>query len=74
MKQEIMKYAAGLQANKMILNWLEKNVTGKEDQGEIEHIIDFLIAKDFANLNWASIPLLKEKSKKWIKILLFFLF
>jgi hypothetical protein len=67
MKKEIIDYAKGLNANDITIDWLEKNITNEHDIGKTEHIIDFLIYKDFDNLNWANYDLLLEKSKKWIK-------
>ena len=66
MKQEILNYARGLNASNIIIKWI-KNLDDIKNQSEIEHIIDFLIHKDFDNLSWASYNLLLEKSKKWIK-------
>ena len=67
MKQEIINYANGLNASSIVIDFINKNITDNHNISETEHIIDFLIYKNFSNLSWASYELLEKKSKKWIK-------
>ena len=66
MKDEIIKYAKGLNAKNNVIQFLDNLNLENKQQGEVEHIIDYLIFKDFSSLQWASYDLLKAKSQKWI--------
>jgi hypothetical protein len=68
MKEELIKYARGLGARENVIDLIE-SIYDNQDQGEFEHIIDYLIHKDFDNLSWASYNLLSKKSKKWVRML-----
>ena len=65
MKEETIKYAEGLKANKVILNWLSKQEI--TDIGETEHIIDYLIFKNYKRLNRATYDQMKKQADKWNK-------
>ncbi len=65
MKEETIQYARGLGANEVILNWLEKqDIT---NIGETEHIIDYLIFKNYKRLNRATYEQMKQQAEKWNK-------
>ena len=68
MLQELINYAKGLKAKDNVVQLVEK-LYNNQDIGEFEHIIDYLIYKDFSDLSWASYELLVEKSKKWVRVL-----
>ena len=68
MKNELIKYAKCLNAKSNVIALIKK-LYNKQDVGEFEHIIDYLIHKDFDDLSWASYDLLVEKSEKWIRML-----
>ena len=69
----IINYAIGLNAKENVIQLMQKEFnyqsTKEEDIAEWEHIIDYLIHKDFDNLDWASFQLLKEKARKWTEML-----
>ncbi len=65
---DLIKYAKGLGAKDNVIQLIKK-LYNKQDIGEFEHIIDYLIHKDFDDLSWAGYDLLVEKSKKWTRLL-----
>ena len=63
--RELINYAKGLNAKDNIITLIAA-LYNNQDIGEFEHIIDYLIHKNFDDLSWASYGLLKKKSQKWI--------
>jgi len=45
MKKELIEYARGLGARENVIDLIE-SIYDNQDQGEFEHIIDYLIHKD----------------------------
>lgn len=68
-------YVIGLGGSSEVVYWVEHNLLNylnkhKEDQVEIEHILDFLISdKSPARLKKMSYKEAKESSEKWVKSL-----
>jgi hypothetical protein len=68
LKNEIIKYAIGLNATSQIIKWIKKFYIN-QDQSEVEHIIDFMIYKNFINPEIINYELMNKKTKKWIIML-----
>jgi len=65
MNEELLKYAKGMNANKKVLTWLDKNVKSEYPQGQVEHIIDYLIqAKDFKDTTYNRVS---KRALKWVE-------
>jgi len=68
MKDEIIKYAKGLGAKDTVLKWLEQRVDEEKNQGEVEHIVDYLVSnKAPKKLDRATYKQMKENTDKWVK-------
>jgi hypothetical protein len=65
LKNEILKYANGFNAKNNVLEWLENNVTEDSPQGEVEHIIDYMVNndKDYSNKSYNRMV---KDSNKWM--------
>jgi len=65
MEKEILKYANGMNANNKVLDWLENNVTKDKPQGEVEHIIDYIIQtkQDFFKATYNRVS---KRAKEWL--------
>jgi len=71
MKNELIKYAVGLNASQCVISWIEKRVEDDKDQSEAEHIIDFLISdKAPKRLDRATYKQMKKKTDEWNKSLI----
>ena len=69
--KELLDYARAFNASDIILNCIRSKFKAEDvkNLSEAEHIIDFLIAKRFESLEWASYDLLRKKAEKWIRLL-----
>ena len=64
--KNLINYATGLNAKENVIQLIQKEFN-YQSTAEWEHVIDYLIHKDFNDLSWANYQLLKEKADKWIK-------
>ena len=68
-KQELINYTKGLNGNDNIVELIKNQYKHTHSLSEWEHIIDYLIHKNFTDLSWAGFDLLKEKARKWVEML-----
>jgi hypothetical protein len=64
--KELINYARGLNAKDNVIQLIEK-LYDNQNVSDFEHIIDYLVFKNFDDLSWTSYDLLLNKSNKWIK-------
>ena len=64
--KEILKYAERFNVNKKVINWLNKNVTEDKPQGEVEHIIDYMVNND-KNYSEKTYSRIVKDAKKWME-------
>lgn len=70
MKQDLINYARSLNAKQNVIEFIKKEMKQENEISEWKNIINYLVYKDFKNLeNFASYKLLKEKAKKWMNLL-----
>ena len=66
MKQELINYAHGQNANKHIIQWIEKRIKEPFDLSESEHIVDYLVSdKAPSRLTRATYNQMKTNADKW---------
>lgn len=69
MKEEILKYAEGKEANQELITWLENKIPENVSQAEVEHIIDYIVAKP-KNLERATYEQQKKMAEKWTQAMI----
>ena len=66
MMKEILKYAQGFNAKDSVVKWLNEKVTEDKPQGEVEHIIDYMVNTDKDSSEKSYNRMVKD-AKKWME-------